>query len=273
MIARLMKSLFGENGSPKWPVGVKARRSTRITLDQAALPDGHRAYVIGDIHGRADLLSELLDRIGRDTASAATQDHLIYLGDFVDRGHQSRDVIDIVLAAEFPGVERVALMGNHEDAMMAFLDDPMSGTDWLSFGGDATLLSYGVPMAAGVPTAARLKEAAQGLDEALPVPHRRFLAELEDWHVLGDYMFVHAGIDPNRSLKRQRPRDLRWIRQPFLGHTGLYEKIIVHGHNITDTPEFHSNRIGIDTGAYYSGCLTCLVLEGNERRVIQTGTS
>ncbi len=136
------------------------RRDAGVELEQACVPEGHRAYVIGDVHGRADLLAEALEWIARETAPGSDHNHLINLGDYVDRGHQSRNVIDVILNAGLPAVEQVTLMGNHEEAMLAFLEDPIKAAEWLWFGGDATLLSYGVAMAAGVATPAKLQETA-----------------------------------------------------------------------------------------------------------------
>lgn len=240
-------------------------------MELARVPDDHRAYVIGDIHARADLLAELLEMIAADAHDAPANRHIIFLGDFVDRGHESRKVIDITLQTNFPSFKRITLMGNHEEYMVRFMEEPLSAPEWLQFGGDATLLSYGVSIQPGVLTPQKLLKASDDLCQAVPAAHRHFLSDLQDTYDLGDYMFVHAGVDPNRRLDRQQPEDLRWIRDSFIEHTELYEKVIVHGHTITDTPEFHCNRISLDTGAYHSGRLTCLVLEGNEKRIIQTG--
>ena len=238
----------------------------KVSLSEARMPERHRAYVIGDIHGRADLLKVVLDKVADDMTTAPPNVYLIFLGDYVDRGHQSREVIDMILSYSQPGLNVVTLAGNHEEAMLDFLREPHGASDWLRFGGIATLHSYRVGSPPGVLTREKQEVIAENLNENLPDKHRQFLEDLDDWFELGDYMFVHAGIDPSRSLSRQDPQQSRWIREPFLSHSRLYEKVVVHGHTITDKPEFHPNRISIDTGAYYSGNLTCLVLENNDRR-------
>jgi len=250
--------------------GGAAAGDAGVTVEDAAVPDGHRVYVVGDIHGRADLLADLVERIAADARRFpdATK-QLVYLGDYVDRGPHSRQVIDIVLDATPPGFSRVALIGNHEEAMRAFLVDPVDNAEWVRpFGGAATLLSYGVSLPPGVPTPERLRQAAKALEEALPVRHRQFLEDLVDRHALGDFLFVHAGVDPGRPLTDQRPQDLRWIREPFLSRREPLEKVVVHGHTITETAEFHPNRIGLDTGAYFSDRLSCLVLSGREKGLL-----
>jgi serine/threonine protein phosphatase 1 len=264
MVIHFLKSIL--------QMGVRPGQQSRtVSLEQARVPDDHRAYVIGDIHARADLLVELLEMIAADAQNAPSNRQIIFLGDFVDRGHQSRQVIEITLKTNLPAFKRITLMGNHEEYMVGFMDEPLSASEWLQYGGDATLLSYGVAMDPGVLTPQKLLKASDELCQSVPPAHRQFLSDLQDTYVLGDYMFVHAGIDPKRRLDKQKTEDLRWIRDPFIAHTELYEKIIVHGHTITETPEFHSNRISLDTGAYHSGRLTCLILEGNDRRIIQTG--
>ena len=233
------------------------------------MPEGERAYVIGDVHGRNDLLRCLLDRITVDAAARETgKTHLIFLGDYVDRGRESAGVIETILNLEMPEMNVVALKGNHETCMLAFLDDPIKGKRWLHYGGDATLRSYGIEVSVCDLTEEKIKDAAGKFEKTLPVSHREFLEKLNDKLVIGDYFFVHAGIDPGRSLEKQKARDLHWIRDEFLSHQGLYEKIIVHGHSIIPEPEFKSNRIGIDTGAFYSGNLTCLVLEGTDKDIL-----
>ena len=244
--------------------------SSPNTLEQAAVPDQQRIYVIGDIHGRADLLTKLLSAIQLDAQATDKHNFLIYLGDYIDRGPQSREVIDLILNTACRGFTQIHLMGNHEEFLLRFLNAPEQSAPWLEYGGKETLLSYGVSVPLGVLTPNKLKGIAVDLLSALPKEHRLFFERLHDFYELGDYFFTHAGINPNRPLHRQISDDLRWIREPFLSHTPPYAKIIVHGHTITDTPEFHQNRISIDTGAYHSGRLTCLVLEQNTRRIIQT---
>lgn len=236
-----------------------------------SVPDGTRVYVIGDIHGRVDLLRSLHDMI-RDDISARRPDRpvVVYLGDYIDRGEMSREVIDLLLDVPLTGAETVHLLGNHEDFMLTFLGDSSVGELWLTNGGDATMYSYGV----GLPPVADREERHRlmraTLEEKLPAAHLDFLRTLKLTHVEGDYAFVHAGIKPGRSLEEQVPADVLWIRGEFLDSSADHEKCVVHGHTITEDVDVRWNRIGIDTGAYYSGTLTCLVLEREERLVLQT---
>ena len=238
----------------------------------AAVPHGMRLYVVGDIHGRADLLRELHDRIKADASDrpASTSAILVYLGDYIDRGYGSRDVIDMLVSDPFPDFERVFLKGNHDDALLQFLQEPATGISWFGIGGLQTLLSYAVSVPSGVATSDRLEEVRRRLKAALPKAHLDFLSRLQLSYEAGDYFFAHAGILPNRSLARQDPEDFLWGDDAFLKFEKMHEKIIVHGHFITSEPDIRANRIGIDTGAYFSNQLTCLVLEGQGRRFLQT---
>jgi len=237
----------------------------------SAAPAGGRLYAVGDIHGRADLLETLLQQIEADAERHPdVAKRLIYLGDYVDRGPASSAVIDMVLNDGPPGFEVVPLMGNHEEMMLRFLEDIAVGRSWMMNGGDATLRSYGVEapsMFAGTPV---LLHAQQQFAERLPASHRSFLEGLATSHTEGDYLFVHAGVRPGVLLEEQHTEDLLWIRDEFLDSDRDFGKIVVHGHSISLDPEFRMNRIGIDTGAYRSGQLTCLVLEGTERTLLTT---
>jgi serine/threonine protein phosphatase 1 len=224
---------------------------------------------VGDIHGRADLLEVLLEQIEADAAChPAAAKRLIYLGDYVDRGPASSAVIDLVLRDGPPGFEVVPLMGNHEEMMLRFLEDVAIGRTWMMNGGDATLRSYGVEppsMFAGTPV---LRHAQQQFAERLPAQHKQFLESLATSHIEGDYLFVHAGVRPGLPLDQQRTEDLLWIRDEFLDCSRDFGKVVVHGHSISIEPEFRPNRIGIDTGAYRSGRLTCLVLDGTDQQLL-----
>ena len=232
------------------------------------VPAGSRIYAIGDIHGRADLLAELHRLIRADAERAPARRVAVYLGDYVDRGLQSREVIDLLLSAPLEGFDRVHLKGNHEAALLDFLDDGRIGPAWMRVGGDATLASYGVARAVGGDAAFEITRSHFG--EMLPESHVRFLRRLAMWHDEGDYRFVHAGVRPGVPLDRQSETDLLWIRDEFLLFRGSLERVIVHGHTITEDPDVQPNRIGIDTGAFATGRLTCLVLEGTERRFLST---
>jgi serine/threonine protein phosphatase 1 len=237
----------------------------------SAAPAGSRLYAVGDIHGRADLLEALLEQITADAERhPEAAKRLIYLGDYVDRGPASSAVIDLVLQDGPPGIEVVALMGNHEEMMLRFLEDIAVGRIWMMNGGDATLRSYGVEAPSMFAGTALLRHAQQHFAERLPARHRSFLEGLQISHTEGDYLFVHAGVRPGVPLDRQLTEDLLWIRDEFLESDRDFGKVVVHGHSITLDPEFRANRIGIDTGAYRSGQLTCLVLEDTERQLLTT---
>ncbi|HXQ52608.1 MAG TPA: metallophosphoesterase family protein [Stellaceae bacterium] len=236
-----------------------------------AAPPGTRLYAIGDIHGRIDLLRQLTRLIEDDAAShAAPRKVIVYLGDYVDRGDHSREVIERLLREPVPGFESVHLKGNHEDFMVRFLDDVSAGPGWLSFGGMETLESYGV---APPPPHAPLEEllrAQRELGQRLPQDHVEFLRALLLSHAEGDYFFAHAGVKPGVALERQREQDLLWIRDEFLLSEAPFGRVVVHGHTIAAEPVVRPNRIGIDTGAFKSGRLTALVAEGTERAFLQT---
>jgi serine/threonine protein phosphatase 1 len=235
------------------------------------VPAGSRVYAIGDIHGRLDLLERLRSRILDDARSAAgLRKVLVYLGDYIDRGLQSREVIDLLLDRPLTGFTEVHLRGNHEQAMLEFLEDTSGGMAWVQFGGGVTLRGYDVLLPPGLMTPQTLLLAQHGLQKLLPASHLAFLRGLAWSHVEGDYLFVHAGIRPGVPLHRQNPTDLIWIRDEFLSSSVDHGKVVVHGHSISDDVEMRSNRIGIDTGAYFSGRLSCLVLEGADRRLLQT---
>jgi serine/threonine protein phosphatase 1 len=235
------------------------------------VPDGRRVYAVGDIHGRADLLRRLHRAIAEDAAQAGELHRVVvYLGDYVDRGPASSEVIENLLAPALPGFEAVHLKGNHEDMLLRFLDDPEQGELWLMNGGMETLESYGVEVPAWYRRGRAMETTAAWLRRAMGPRHLRFLSGLRIMHEEGDYLFVHAGVRPDVGLAEQREYDLMWIRDPFLRHPEPFGRIVVHGHTIAPEPEVRANRIGIDTGAYYYGRLTCLVLEGEERRFLQS---
>jgi serine/threonine protein phosphatase 1 len=247
---------------------------TEAALAQRAVPEGTAVYAIGDIHGRADLLAELHRRIVEDPERGDVNRRVIvYLGDYVDRGKDSAGVIDLVIAGVPDGFEAVHLLGNHERLMLDFWADTMHGPVWLSNGGDATLRSYGIELGEGVlPRGPKLVELQTALRRALPARDLAFLEGLRLSHIEGDYFFVHAGVRPGTRLDGQREEDMIWIRNLFLDSTLDHGCVVVHGHTIVPEPVFRPNRIDIDTGAYASGRLTCLALEGTKRRIIATGT-
>ncbi|KLE32418.1 metallophosphoesterase family protein [Aurantiacibacter luteus] len=231
------------------------------------VPDGERVYAVGDIHGRSDLFSAMIDAIEHDFAEAGegVTSTVILLGDLVDRGPDSAGVLWLARKWGKRRPVRV-LAGNHEEMMLKSFEDTDVLKHFLRHGGRETLLSYGVDRKAF--TKASIEEVRALLAEHVPAKDRRFIEGFEDMVRIGDYVFVHAGIEPGVPLDEQKTRTLRWIREPFLSHAGAHEGMVVHGHTITEGVEATSNRIGIDTGAYASGRLTALVLEGAERRLI-----
>lgn len=236
----------------------------------ATAPPGTRLYVVGDIHGRADLLRILHEAIRDDAADAPSRRVIVYLGDYVDRGGESSAVLEMLASGPPEGFEAVHLLGNHEAWLLDFLDDPDQGAGWIMNGGGATLLSYGIDAAGISFQRDRLAKARADLRSRLPPSHLAFLESLKLSHVEGDYLFVHAGVRPGLPLDRQSADDLVWIRDEFLFSDADHGKVVVHGHTIVDEPEVLDNRIGIDTGAFATGRLTCLVLEGSARRFIST---
>ena len=231
---------------------------------------GYRAYVVGDVHGRLDLLEQLLAAIEADLAERpAQQTLLVFLGDLIDRGPKSAEVIERLRTYDAPGVRKVFLLGNHEEVLVRILEgDAALITQWRWFGGSECLKSYGVDA-----------NAIEGLDEeaaldsvraAIPADHAEFIGSFVDSCRFGDYLFVHAGIRPGVPIEDQAQSDLRWIRAPFLLDDRDHGCVVVHGHTISEEVQERPNRIGIDTGAYRTGVLTALVIEGNERRYLQT---
>jgi serine/threonine protein phosphatase 1 len=238
-----------------------------------SISPGLAVYAVGDIHGRLDLLEDLLRRIETDAERhpGDSERALIFLGDYIDRGPSSRGVVDRLLEDPLPGISTVRLMGNHEEALLSFIDGASDGLDWLTFGGLETLLSYGVPLRTIPSTGQQVIELRQALTEAIPRSHLDFFRRCTFRHSVGDYVFVHAGVRPGIPLERQTPTDLMWIRDDFLrARIPMPERVIVHGHTIVDLPQDRSHRINLDTGAFVSGRLTCVALRGEERRFIST---
>jgi serine/threonine protein phosphatase 1 len=236
-------------------------RSSQKGRAAARLPDGLRVYAVGDIHGRADLLEALLVQIDVDhTLYPCSRPIVVFLGDYIDRGPASREVLDLLLGSA-PTKEAVFLRGNHETFVHRFLSEPAILDEWRLCGGLETLVSYGLKPSInpGGPEQTRL---AEELAEAMPKRHLEFLASLDLSFSCGDFLFVHAGIRPGVPVRKQREEDLLWIREEFLFCEQRFEKFIVHGHTPVPMPDLRSNRINIDTGAFATGRLTCIVIEG-----------
>jgi serine/threonine protein phosphatase 1 len=229
-----------------------------------------RTYAIGDIHGHLDLLRDAHDKIARDRSRTGDRDApVIHLGDLVDRGPDSRGVIEYLRSGQAGGEPWVVLKGNHDRMFAGFLADPSwqdpglrSDLSWLHprLGGAATLASYGVRAAGDRPVAPVHAEAVA----AVPQTHREFLAGLPTWRKRGDVVFVHAGIRPGVAMEMQAETDLVWIRKGFLEETGDLGVLVVHGHTALDMPKHYGNRVNIDSGAAYGGLLTTIVVEGQD---------
>ena len=234
-------------------------------------PEGRRAYVIGDIHGRLDLLDRLLDdvhaEIDRERPGKVM---LVFLGDLIDRGPQSAGVVERLRTYRHRAVRPIFLLGNHEEVLLRILGGELEHlAGWLRFGGAQCLKSYGADPRA---IAASGDEAAlAAIRAAIPDTHIEFLRTFVDTCRFGDYLFVHAGIQPGVAIDKQRQQDMRWIREPFLSDQTDHGFVVVHGHTISPEVEERANRIGIDTGAYRSGVLTALAIEGAERWFLNTG--
>jgi len=244
-----------------------SRESADINTAHNA-PDDTVVYAIGDVHGRLDLLESLEQKIQND-ARGRTEPRkvIVYLGDFVDRGYQSREVLDHLLGPGPAGFERVFLQGNHEEFLLRFLNDSSIARSWFSNGGLETMMSYGVQVSMSASDTSRVQA---DFKSALPDAHRAFLEALPSMHQEGDYVFVHAGIRPGVALDAQDPEDLRWIRSDFLEDTRDHGAVIVHGHTVVENPVNRPNRICVDTGAYATSELTCVVLHGYEREFLST---
>lgn len=234
-------------------------------------PERQVVVAIGDIHGRADLLARLLQEISLDPAVGAGAATLVFVGDYVDRGPDSRGVVDQLLSLRGRGLgEVVFLRGNHDRMLLDFLADPATGSGWMSVGGGATLTSYGLAPPGPSAEPAAWAQTAQAFAQALPPAHRVFLEGLRLFYRAGDYVFVHAGVRPGRALEEQTARDLLWIRQGFLNDRRALPWTVVHGHTPSESVHADLRRIGIDTGAYATGVLTALRLEGAARELLQT---
>lgn len=235
---------------------------------EAYLPLDVRCFAIGDIHGRFDLLTMLLNEIRQEVAGIdPSKTYLVFLGDYIDRGPASGEVLDLLVSGDITWATPVFLRGNHEEAFLRSLKGDLKILrNWMGFGGMETCESYGLSGAAwynGEP-----EQFLNRLLKLVPPAHIAFLEELYDSFALGDYLFVHAGVRPGTPIDEQSTADMRWIRDDFLKAKGDFGKLVVHGHTISDEPQTRTNRIGIDTGAYKTGRLTALALNGGERRFI-----
>lgn len=241
-----------------------------MIVGQARVPENTAVYAIGDIHGRADLLETLLARIDADIAASPRRvSRLVFLGDYCDRGPRSDRVLEI-LCSRAARQGTVILRGNHDQAILGFLDDPAAYGDlWMGFGGGETLDAYGVSRRVDGDWFALRNE----FRRAFPARHLDLLRSAVLHVVEGDYFFAHAGVRPGIALDAQSPEDLMWIRGEFLRWREPFAKVVVHGHTPVNAVEILPNRMNADTGAFMSGVLSCVVLEEARYRVIDTADS
>jgi serine/threonine protein phosphatase 1 len=247
---------FGLDFASKFSPRREGEESPRV-------PDGIRIYAIGDIHGRADLLDQVLSSIDCDLSARPSPRAIhVFVGDYIDRGPDSRGVLDR-LVERAKSHELICLKGNHESFLIEFLKNPVVLDDWRQFGGLETLISYGLAPSVR-PDAATQMQLAADLERAMPSAHRRFLQDLKLSFTCGDFFFAHAGVRPGTPLAKQREDDVLWIREEFLSCKQEFGKIVIHGHTPVLEPDIRPNRINIDTGAFATGRLTCLILEHDE---------
>jgi serine/threonine protein phosphatase 1 len=231
-------------------------------------PSRTRIYAVGDVHGRDDVLVALFARIDEDLkAQPAAKSIEIFIGDYIDRGPHSREVLDRLIARRRDH-NMVFLKGNHEECALSVLGESGRLAEWKQMGGMSTLLSYGVVPPRSDDGSQAQHEIASAFRDALPDDHYRFLQSLALSFSCGDFFFAHAGVRPGIPLSQQSERDLLWIRDDFLLHEEDFGKVVVHGHTPTREPEVRPNRINIDTGAYATGRLTCIVLEADQMRFL-----
>lgn len=240
----------------------------RRRIDLGTFTQSFPVYAIGDVHGRFDLLKQAETKIADDIVSSGKDGLVVLLGDFIDRGPSSAQIINHLLVKS--DIKRLPLVGNHEDLFLRYLERPEKHTRWLQLGGEQTLASYGIDVHSTSFRQTHVKGRLKALlAEAIPETHKRFLASLPISLKIGNILFVHAGIRPGVPLEEQSDEDMIWIREPFLSMgPQLKDLLVIHGHTTTDLPDHGPQRIGVDTGAIHTGRLTVLRVEGDESRLV-----
>lgn len=243
-----------------------------IRLGQSSTSDNMRIYAIGDIHGYLNLLEQLHSSISADLASNPIANHrMLFLGDYIDRGPDSAACVEYMINLMAKNNKVICLKGNHEYKLQQFLNDPINIADsFFTYGGVDCASSYGVDMQGFRGEKNQTLQVCAELNDKVPAHHSKFYEELLITITFGDYLFTHAGVRPGVALDQQSDLDLMCIRSEFIPHQGLYEKVIVHGHTPAYPMEILPNRINVDTHAYETGVLSCLVLEGKSYRVLHT---
>lgn len=238
-------------------------------------PAGQCIYAIGDVHGRYDLLLKLLDKIDADIADLPeeTEVILVFLGDYIDRGLQSRQVFDLLMSDRMQAYTPVFLMGNHEESVLRFREDATFGREWARFGGGETLYSYGLqpPSSASGANPDAWHAVWSQFREVFPPAHLDFVQSMQHYVIIGDYLFVHAGLRPNVAIEDQSVDDMLWIRDTFLTDDETFPYLVVHGHTPAHAPYIDNRRMGLDTGAFSSGILTAAKFFGTDIGIIKTG--
>ncbi|SMF51039.1 serine/threonine protein phosphatase 1 [Xaviernesmea oryzae] len=241
----------------------------RRRIDLGPNPPGYPIYVIGDVHGCINELKDAEARIAADIQATERSGLVILLGDYIDRGPSSRHVLEHLIRPSELGLKRLPLCGNHDDVFSRFLREPELYTEWLGLGGEQTLISYGIDLQhLSSRQKGRGAKLGELLTEAVPISHRQFLFELPICLKIGDMLFVHAGVRPGIPLDEQDDEDLLWIREPFLTSGPQIPLLVVHGHTPTAEPDIGPGRIGIDTGAYYTGRLSVLKMDGGQAAIL-----
>lgn len=242
-----------------------------VSLGQSSTPPNTRIYAVGDVHGHIKLLDLLHRKITTDLKNNPIDGYkIIYIGDYIDRGPDSAGCVEYLINLLATDSNVVCLKGNHEDKLERFLSDPVRVADsFFTWGGEECASSYGVDMSGYRGTHDQKLQKAAELSEKIPLNHKHFFARLQKKITFGDYMFAHAGIRPGVSLDQQSDRDLLWIRSDFISHSEPFEKVIVHGHTPAYPLEVLPNRINVDTHAYHTGVLSCIVLQGTDYRIME----